>query len=140
GVLHQAARPRPDRGFPSGLHCRAGADASRLCNTAGLHPRRDGAACDGLAQHRRACRARAGQRDVLDHRGLFRLALAACARRGELVRAGLSGLRDCRRRRRQPRSMGRRARAARRVLPPLGGTGRHRAVRRADLAGQHRHA
>ena len=64
------------------------------------------------AQGRRARRARADQCDVLDHRGLFRLALAACPRRGQLVRAGVSGFRDCRRGRRASARHGRRARSA----------------------------
>ena len=50
--------------------------------------------------------ARAGQHDVLDHRRLFRLAFAACPRRGQLVRTGLSGVCDRRRRRRPSRRMG----------------------------------
>ena len=50
--------------------------------------------------------ARAGQHDVLDHRRLFRLAFAARPRRGQLVRAGLSGVCDRRRRRRPSDAMG----------------------------------
>ena len=57
-------------------------------------------------------RARADQRDVLDHRRVFRLAFAARPRRGQLVCAGLSRVRDRRRGRRQPRAMGARGRSA----------------------------
>ena len=56
--------------------------------------------------------ARADQRDVLDHRRVFRLAFAACPRRGQLVRAGLSGVRDRGRGRRPSRAMGARASSA----------------------------
>ena len=41
---------------------------------------------------RRAAGARARQHDVLGHRRVFRLAFAACPRRGQLVCAGLSGV------------------------------------------------
>ena len=64
------------------------------------------------AQCRRVRRAHADQCDVLDHHAVFRLAFAARPRRGQLVRAGLSGLRDRGRGRRQPRAMGARASSA----------------------------
>ena len=48
----------------------------------------------------------ADQHDVLDHRGLFHLAFAARPRRGQLVRAGLSGVGDRSRGRRPPHAMG----------------------------------
>ena len=54
----------------------------------------------------------ADQCDVLDHRRLFRLAFAACPRRGQLVCAGLSGVRDRGRGRRQSDAMGQRASSA----------------------------
>ena len=57
-------------------------------------------------------RAHADQCDVLDHRAVFRLACAACPGRGQLVRAGLSGIRDRRRGRRPPDAMGARASSA----------------------------
>ena len=69
--------------------------------------------------------ARAGQCDVLDHRGLFHLAFAACPRRGQLVRAGLSGVCGCGRGRRQPHAMGAALAARRRFL--LGAGRRRRA-------------
>ena len=59
GLLHQAARPRPDRGFQTGLHRRADPDPDRIRDAAGLHSRRDGALCaaDGARPARwpRAC-------------------------------------------------------------------------------------
>ncbi len=58
-------------------------------------------------------RALADQRDLLDHRAVFHVAFAARPRRGQLVRAGLSGFRDCGRGGRAPDAMGR-ARAAHR--------------------------
>ena len=45
GLLHQADGPRAHRGFPPRLHRRTGADPGRLRDAAGVHPRRDGAAC-----------------------------------------------------------------------------------------------
>ena len=102
-----------DRGFQAGLHRRTDPDADRVRDAAGVDPRRDGALRAVPAPRRRAGRARAGQHDVLDHRRLFHLAFAACPRRGELVRAGLSGVRGRGRRRRPSRAMGRRARSAR---------------------------
>ncbi len=92
------------------------------------------------APRRRDAGTRAGQHDVLDHRGLFHLARAACAGRGQLVRAGLSRLRGRGRGRRDPGAMGAARAAHRRFLPPLGCAQRRRAVRAADRAGQHRHA
>ena len=100
GVLYQADGPRADRGFQAGLHRRTDPDPDRVRDAAGVHPRRDGAPRVVSAARRRAAGARAGQHDVLDHRRLFRLALAARPRRGELVRAGLSGV--CDRGRRMP--------------------------------------
>ena len=54
GFLHQADRPRPDRGFQAGLHRRTDPDPDRICNPAGVHPRRDGALRAVQAQCRRA--------------------------------------------------------------------------------------
>ena len=84
--------------------------------------------------------ARADQYHVLDHRRLFRLAFAACPRRGQLVRAGLSGVRHRGGRRRQSGAM-EAARAAHadfclRWALPIG----HRDVCAADRAGQYRRA
>ena len=112
GLLHQADRPRPDRGFQAGLHRRIDPDPDRVRNAAGVHPRRDGALRAAQAQCRRVGRARADQRDVLDHRCVFHLAFAARPRRGQLVRAGLSGIRDRGRRCRQHRRDGKRASSA----------------------------
>ena len=106
GLLPQAVRPRQDREFQAGLHRRAGSDPDRIRNAAGLHPGRDGASRPDLAQCRRVCRADARQHDVLDHRGVFHLAFAACPRRGQLVRAGLSGVGDIGRRRRPSHALG----------------------------------
>ena len=106
GLLHQADRPRPDRGFQAGVHRRIDPDPDRVRDAAGVHPRRDGALRAVQAQGRRAGRARADQRDVLDHRRVFHLAFAARPRRGQLVRAGLSGLCDRGRGRRPPRRDG----------------------------------
>ena len=69
-----------------------------------------------LAPGRRAACPRARQRDVLDHRGLFHLAFAACPRRGQLVRAGLSGVCDRRRGRRPSHAMAAARAAHRRFL------------------------
>ena len=46
------------------------------------------------------------QHDVLDHRGVFHLAFTARPRRGQLVRAGLSGICHRCRRRRPPHALG----------------------------------
>src|SRR6185312_12315348 len=45
GVLHQAARSRPRRGFQAGLHRRGDPDPGRVRNPAGVDARRDGALC-----------------------------------------------------------------------------------------------
>ena len=52
------------------------------------------------------------QHDVLDHRGVFHLAFAARPRRGQLVRAGLSGVGDIGRRRRPSHALGQGRRSA----------------------------
>ncbi len=106
GFLHQADGAGEDRGFPPGLHRRADPDADRVRDAAGVDARRDGAVRALPASRRRAAGARARQYDVLGHRRLFRLALAACPRRGQLVCAGLSGVCDRRRRRRASGRMG----------------------------------
>ena len=112
--------PRQDRGFQAGLHRRTDSDPDRVRDAAGVHPRRDGALRARLAQCRRARRAHADQFDVLDHRGLFRLALAARPCRGQLVRAGVSRLRDRRRGRRALHAVGAAGEAPCRFLPALG--------------------
>ena len=43
GLLHQADRPRADRGFPSRFHRRIDPDPDRVRDAAGVHSRRDGA-------------------------------------------------------------------------------------------------
>ena len=96
GLLHQADGAGEDRGFPPGLHRRTDPDADRLRHAVGVDPRRDGALRAVPAARRRFAGARAGQYDVLGHRRLFRLALAARPRRGQLVCACLSGVRHCR--------------------------------------------
>ncbi len=106
GLLHQADRPRQDRGLSPDLHRRIDSDPDRIRNAIGMDPRRDGALRAVQAQRRRARRARAGQFDILDHRAVFHLAFAARPRRGQLVRAGLSGLRDRRGGRRPSHAVG----------------------------------
>ena len=106
GFLHQADGAGEDRGFPPGLHRRTDPDADRVRDAAGVDARRDGALRAVPPTRRRAAGARARQYDVLGHRRLFRLALAACPRRGQLVCAGLSGVCDRRRRRRASGRMG----------------------------------
>ena len=68
GLLHQADRPRPDRGLPPGLHRRIDPDPDRIRDAAGVHSGRDGPLRAAQAQGRGDGRARADQRDVLDHR------------------------------------------------------------------------
>ena len=80
-------------------------------------------------QWRRVGRARADQCDVLDHCAIFRLAFAARPRRGELVRAGLSGLRGFGCGRRSPRAMGKIPATRRGFLPALGFSGGSRCSR-----------
>ena len=92
------------------------------------------------ATRRRAACARARQYDVLGHRRLFRLALAACPRRGQLVCAGLSGVCDRCCRCRASGRMGAALAAPGRLLPALGGAGRRLDVRTVGRAGQHRRA
>ena len=87
---------------------------------AGVHPRRDGTLRADQAQCRRTGRADADQCDVLDHRGVFHLAFAARPRRGQLVRAGLSGVCDRGRGRRQPHAVGEAAAAAWRIFACAG--------------------
>jgi hypothetical protein len=124
GFLHQADGAGEDRGFPPGLHRRTDSDADRVRDAADLDARRDGALRDVPPPRRRAAGARARQYDVLDHRRLFHLALAACARRGQLVCAGLSGICHRRRRRRASGRMGAALAASGRFLPALGGAER----------------
>ena len=71
---------------------------------------------------------------------LFRLAFAACARRGGLVRAGLSAACDRGRGGRPSGALGAARAAARRFLPALGLAARAPDVRGADRAGQYRPA
>ena len=71
---------------------------------------------------------------------VFRLAFAARPRRGQLVRAGLSGVRDRGRGRRRCGAMGRARAAHRRLLPALGGALGRADVCASDRAGQHRRA
>ena len=125
GVLHQTDGAGEDRGFPPGLHRRTDPDADRVRDAAGVDARRDGALRDLPPPRRRAAGARTRQYDVLGHRRLFRLALAACPRRGQLVCAGLSGVCDRRRRCRASGRMGA-ALAARRSISA--GAGRCRAA------------
>ena len=106
GFLHQADGAGEDRGFPPGLHRRTDPDADCVRDAAGVDARRDGALRALPPSRRRAAGARARQYDVLGHRRLFRLALAACPRRGQLVCAGLPGVCDRRRRRRASGRMG----------------------------------
>ena len=54
GLLHQAVRPRPHRGFPAGLHRRIDSDPDRVRDAAGVDSRRDGALRAVLARRRRA--------------------------------------------------------------------------------------
>ena len=68
GLLHQADGPRADRGFQTGLHRRTDPDPDRLRDTAGVHPRRDGALRAVPRTAGALGRARADQYDVLDHR------------------------------------------------------------------------
>ncbi|MGY3290721.1 hypothetical protein ACVWWP_003788 [Bradyrhizobium sp. LM3.6] len=138
GLVRKAARPRQDRGLSAGLYRRADPDPDRVRNSARLHPRRNGAARADLAPRRRAGLARADRDDVLDRRRLFRLAFAACPRRGQLVRAGLSALRYRGGRRRQSRAVEAAPAAPGGFLPALGCARGHRDVCRADRAGQHR--
>ena len=98
--------------FRPALHRRIDPDPDRVRDPAGVHSRRDGALRAVEAQCRRVGRARADQCDVLDHHAVFCLALAARPRRGELVRAGLSGLRDRGRGCRPSRAHGSGARSA----------------------------
>jgi hypothetical protein len=88
------------------FHRRTDPDADRVRDAAGVDARRDGALRAVPPPRRHAAGARARQHDVLGHRRLFRLALAACPRRGQLVCAGLSGVCDRRRRRRASGRMG----------------------------------
>ena len=141
GLLPQAVvRPRQDREFQAGLPRRADSDPVRLRNAAGLHSRRDGASRPALAQHRCVRRPHADQHDVLDHRGVFHLAFAARPRRGQLVRAGLSGDGDRGGGRRPPHAVGQMAPAPRRFLPALGLAGGRCDVCVSHRAGQHRRA
>ena len=116
GFLHQADRPRPDRGFQAGLHRRIDPDPDRVRDAAGLHPRRDGALRAAPARGRRARPAR-----VLINAmfwtivAVFRLAFAACPRRSQLVCAGLSGVCDRGRGRRPSDAMGARCAARWRI-------------------------
>ena len=125
GFLHQADGAGEDRGFPPGLHRRTDSDADRVRDAAGVDTRRDGALRAVPPPRRRAAGARARQYDVLGHRRLFRLALAACPRRGQLVCAGLSGVCD---RRRRCRASGRMASRAGSAWPISAGAGRCRAA------------
>ena len=125
GVLHQADRPRADRGFQAGLHRRIDPDPDRVRDAAGIDSRRDGALCaveaPTPARWPRAMLINAMFWTIV---AVFHLAFAACPRRSQLVRAGLSGIRDRGRGRRPPGAMGDAPAARRRFLPALGRAGR----------------
>ncbi len=140
GLLHQADGAGEDRGFPPGLHRRTDPDADRIRDAAGVDARRDGAVRDLPAPRWNVAGACARQFDVLGHRRLFRLAFAACPRRGQLVCAGLPGIRNRRRRRRASGRLGAAPATAGRFLPALGSAGRCPDVRAIGRAGRHRRA
>ena len=56
GLLHQADRPRPDRGFQAGVHRRVDPDPGRFRDAAGVHSGRDGTLRAVQAQCRRVWR------------------------------------------------------------------------------------
>jgi hypothetical protein len=82
GVAIKTARPCPDRGFYAWLYRRSNPDPDRGRDAFCLYARRDGALRAVETAGGRDARARAHQLDVLDHHGVFPLALAAQPRRG----------------------------------------------------------